>query len=123
MISYSVNAYDVTNFVSCFEKFLAYTLFLLSFIVVRHQMAELNWGAFLSLSVYYMGIPEPFQNRVKKPTKNYQSKTMLLFKTYTLEFEFDRHLEHMVSCHGLQSGLPVVLVNSTLSEFYAKMTV
>ena len=28
----------------CFEKFLAYTLFLPSFIVLRHQMVELNWG-------------------------------------------------------------------------------
>ena len=29
---------------------------------------------------------------------------MFLFKTYTLEFEFDRHLEHMVSYQGMQSG-------------------
>ena len=32
---------------------------------------------------------------------------MLLFKKYTLEIEFDRHLEHMVSYRGMQSGLPV----------------
>ena len=49
----------------CFEKFLDYTLFLPSFIVVRHQMAELNWGGFLS-PVHYRGIPDPVQNRVKK---------------------------------------------------------
>ena len=42
MTSYSDNAYEVTF--CCFEKFLAYTLFLPSFIVVRHQMAELNQG-------------------------------------------------------------------------------
>ena len=41
MTSYSDNAYDVTNF-CCFEKFLAFALFPPSFIVVRHQMAELN---------------------------------------------------------------------------------
>ena len=35
---------------------------------------------------------------------------MLLFKMYTLKFEFDRHLEHMVSYQGMQSGLPVFLV-------------
>ena len=35
---------------------------------------------------------------------------MLLFKTYTLEFEFDRHLQHMVSYQGIQSGLPRFLV-------------
>ena len=35
---------------------------------------------------------------------------MLLFKTYTLEFEFDRHLEHMVSYQRMQCGLPVSLV-------------
>ena len=35
---------------------------------------------------------------------------MLLFKTYTLEFEFDIHLEHMVSYQGMQSGLSVFRV-------------
>ena len=35
---------------------------------------------------------------------------MLHFKTYTLEFEFDRHLGHMVTYQGTQSGLPVFLV-------------
>ena len=35
---------------------------------------------------------------------------MLPFKTYTLEFEFDRHLEHVVSYQGMHSGLPVFLV-------------
>ena len=44
MTSYSDNANDITNLFCCFEKFLAYTLFLTSFIVVRHQMVELNWG-------------------------------------------------------------------------------
>ena len=43
----------------------------------------------------------------KKPIQNHQSKTTLLFKMYTLEFEFDRHLEHMVTYEGKQSGLPV----------------
>ena len=44
---------------------------------------------------------------------------MLLFKTYTLEFEFDRHLEHMVSYQGMQSGFPcLLLVNSALSRFF-----
>ena len=46
----------------------------------------------------------------RKPIQNHQSKTMLLFKTYTLGFEFDRHLEHMVSYQGMQRGLPVFLV-------------
>ena len=35
---------------------------------------------------------------------------MLLFKMFTLEFEFNRHLELMVSYQGMQSGLPVFLV-------------
>ena len=35
---------------------------------------------------------------------------MLLFKTYTLEFEFDRLLELMVSYQGTQSVLAVFLV-------------
>ena len=49
MTSYSDNAFDVTIF-CCFEMPLAYTPFLRSFIVVRPQMAELNWGGF-SLSL------------------------------------------------------------------------
>ena len=36
-------------------------------------------------------------------------------KTCTLEFEFDRHLGHMVSYRGMQSGLPV----SVVGEFRA----
>ena len=35
---------------------------------------------------------------------------MLLFQMYTLGFEFDRHLEKLVSYQGKQSGLPVFLV-------------
>ena len=46
MTSYSDNAYDVANFFGCFEKILDYTVFLPSFTVVRHQMAELIWGLF-----------------------------------------------------------------------------
>ena len=46
----------------------------------------------------------------KKTIQNHQSKTVLLFKTYTLEFKFDRHLENMVSYQGLQDGLLVFLV-------------
>ena len=46
----------------------------------------------------------------RKPIQNHQSKAMLLFKTYTLELESDRHLEHMVSYQGMQSGRPVFLV-------------
>ena len=49
MVSYSDNAYDVTKFFACFEKFLTYTVFLPSFIVARHQMAELTLG----------GLPHP----------------------------------------------------------------
>ena len=46
----------------------------------------------------------------RKPIRNPQNKTMLLFKTYPVEFEFDRHLEHMVGNQGMQGGLPVLLV-------------
>ena len=47
----------------------------------------------------------------RKSIQNHQSKTMLLFKSYTLESEFDRYLEHKVSYQGMQSGLPVLLVS------------
>ena len=33
----------------------------------------------------------------RKPIQSHWSKAMLLFKTYTLDFEFNRHLEYMVS--------------------------
>ena len=35
---------------------------------------------------------------------------MLHFEIYTLELEFDRHLEHIVSYQGMQRGSPVFLV-------------
>ena len=46
----------------------------------------------------------------RKPIQNHQSITIFLFKTYTLEFEFDRHLKHMVSYQGTQSELSMFLV-------------
>ena len=42
---------------------------------------------------------------------------MLLFKTNTLEFEFDRYLEHMVSYQGMQSGLAVFLAGGEFGAF------
>ena len=36
--------------------------------------------------------------------QNHQSQTWLLFKTFTLEFEFDRLLEHMFSYQPMKSG-------------------
>ena len=45
-----------------------------------------------------------------RPIQNHQIKTMLLFKTYTLEFEFDRRPRHMVCYQGIQIGIPVLLV-------------
>ena len=45
-----------------------------------------------------------------KPTQNQQSKTVLLFKTYTVEFELNRQFEHMVSYQGMQGEIPVFLV-------------
>ena len=63
--SYSGSAYDVTIF-CCFENFLAYTLFLLSFIAVRPQMAKLNWGLH---PAHYRGISDPVQNRVNVVTE------------------------------------------------------
>ena len=58
----------------------------------------------------------------KKPIQNHQSKTILLFETFTLEFEFDRHLKHIVSYQGMQSGLPKFLVGElgTFESFMQK---
>ena len=46
----------------------------------------------------------------RKSIQNHQSKTLLLFKTVTLEFELDRHMEHIFSYQGMQSGLFVFLI-------------
>ena len=43
----------------------------------------------------------------RKPIQKLPEQTMFLAETYTLEFEFDRHLEHTVSYEGTQNGLPV----------------
>ena len=51
-------------FFGCFAKFLAYTLFLPSFIVVRYQMVESNWAGFFAPLVHNGGISDPVQNRV-----------------------------------------------------------
>ena len=45
----------------------------------------------------------------RKPIENRQSKTVFLFKTYTLEVEFDGHLEHMVSYQESRAGFPCFL--------------
>ena len=47
---------------------------------------------------------------------------MLFFKMHTQEFESDRHVEHMVSCQEMQSGVLVVFlqVNSSLPRFLWK---
>ena len=42
---------------------------------------------------------------------------MLLFKMYTLKFEFDRHLVHMVSYPGMQSGLLQVFLVGEFGTF------
>ena len=63
MKSYSDNAYDVT-ISCCFERFMACTLFLPSFIAVRHQMAELNVLAFLPPPPAIIGVSRTVQNRV-----------------------------------------------------------
>ena len=60
MMSYLDNAYDVTNFFGCFEKFFAYTVFLPSFIVLRVIL-----GFFCPPPlVQYRVRPDPIQNRV-----------------------------------------------------------
>ena len=64
MTSYSDNAYDVTNFFGCFEKFLVYTVFLPSFIVLRYQNGKVNLGGFFA-PIQYRVRPDPVQNRVK----------------------------------------------------------
>ena len=77
MTSYSDNAYDGTIF-CCFEKFLAYTGFLPSFVVFRHQMAELTWGgAFLPSPIQYRGSPDPVQNRVKSDPNDFDAQIQI----------------------------------------------
>ena len=46
----------------------------------------------------------------RKPIQNHQRKTLILLKTFTLEFEFDRHLKYIFNYQGMQRGFPVFLV-------------
>ena len=48
--------------------------------------------------------------QIENQFKTTRAKQYFFSKTYTLEFECDRHLKHMVSYQGMQSGLPVFLV-------------
>ena len=61
----------------------------------------------------------------KETIQKHQSKTLLPFKTFTLEFEFDKHLKHMFICQGMWNGLPLFLVGKfgTSEIFFAKMAV
>ena len=79
MMSYSDNAYDVTNF-CCFEKFLAYTLFLPSCQTPNGIVKP--GGAFCLL--HYRGIKDPLQNRVKMAIvkKVGISSTNMVLSTY-----------------------------------------
>ena len=67
MTSYSDNAYDVTNFLLFWKDLGQYSIST-NFIVVRHQMVQLNWGGGGGgelQSVHYRGILDPVRNRVK----------------------------------------------------------
>ena len=56
----------------------------------------------------------------KKPIQNHQSKTVLLFKTYTVEFEF-YILSTWLAIRECRVGFPCfLLVNSALSRFLCK---
>ena len=46
MTSYLNNGYDVMNYFAKFEKFLPHRIIIPSFMTVRSQMPELDWGAF-----------------------------------------------------------------------------
>ena len=62
--SYSDNSCGATNYFCFFLNFLAYSLFLVGFIVVRCQIADLEWREGFFAYVCYRGIPDPVQNRV-----------------------------------------------------------
>ena len=74
----------------CFEKFLAYTLFLPSFIAVRRQMAELNWGAFCPSIHLFGGIQDPLQNRVKENSYGFRQikgAKILIVPSFGIKFD------------------------------------
>ena len=94
-------------FVVVLKKFLAYTLFLPSFIVVRPQMAELNWGggAFLkhgrSTEIY---AKEKYLSLMKKVHKKLKSNEsgLVVMKTKTF-IAASPDLE--ISCESCGQGL------------------
>ena len=112
MTSYSDNVYDVTNFLGCFAKFLTYTVFLPSFIFVRHQMAELTLGGFCHLG--YAQTPSKIRlicmfipsycvkflcdyDAARDKTDNFSSQTLLelmCFKLFQLSY-------YVCFCYGI----------------------
>ena len=47
MTSYLNNGYDVMKYFAKFEKFIAHSIIIPSFMTIGSQMSELDWGAFL----------------------------------------------------------------------------
>ena len=97
MTSYSDNAYDVTIF-CCFEQFLAYTVFLLSFIVVRHQMTELNWGGALLRPHPIIGVSRtPFKIGLKAHLPDRRNHSGVGHKVYPIEISMiKRHYDYVL---------------------------
>ena len=92
MTSCSDNAYEVTIF--CFDKFLACTLFLPSFIVVRRQMVEFDWGIFCPPPLgHYRGILDPVQNRVKVIQFSAQMSSQSSASKTTTQIKLDINLK------------------------------
>ena len=68
MTSYLNNDYDVMNYFAKFEKFLAHSISIPSFMTVRSQMSESDWGA---LPPYKLGSQNtPYEPGLKsKPSR------------------------------------------------------
>ena len=103
------------DFVLARTQLLSNSLIHLSFLWFQHDSTKESYDTTqVALS------EQPLMKTNRKPIQNQQSKTVLLFKTYTQEFEFRRHPEHMVSCQGMQNGLPVFHVGEHFENFYRK---
>ena len=81
------------------------------FRLVHHSLVPILWFSIIAQKnpmIQVASCGQAFIKTIRKLIQNHQTKTILLFKTFRLEFE--RHLEHMVSYQRMQIGLSVFLV-------------
>ena len=91
--------------------------------LIKYQQESLfnQENVFLGRNIFICNSEQEAKILGRKAKRSWQGcyKAVLLFKRYTLEFEFDRHLVLMVSYQGMESVRRVFIVDdSALSGYF-----